>query len=188
MFYFESGRLTKGKAVKYEIPKKANSDAAYSATKAISNLIPLVGGTVTEIFCSIVNSPIEKRRNEWIQEVVDTLEKLEAQRNGIVQELANNEEFISLLIAASVHAFKTHLIDKRNKLKAALINSIDANLSYDVKQIYLNFIDELTLTHIELLKFVYQREARLHNVNQYHKIYGIMLATNNYNSNHGLLI
>lgn len=170
-----------------KVPRKDKSDIAYNATKAILNLIPVAGGTVSEIFTSIIDPPIEKRRNIWMQEMVNAFEKLEKHRNGIINELSNNEEFVSLLISASIYAFKTHLTEKRHELRNVLINSLGSDLSYDIQQAYLKFIDDLTPSHLIILKFVDQEEKHLQHVNEYEKIYSIMKRTKSDTNNWSLV-
>jgi hypothetical protein len=159
-----------------DIPEDDKLDIVHKSTKALLNLIPIVGGTVTEIFNSLVISPIEKRRNEWMQEVVNALKKLEESRTGIVQELSSNEEFVSLLISSSINAFKTHISEKHKKLKNGLINSVDNGFTYDINQVFINFIDELTITHLTLLSLINQYEDRIINLDEYQQIYDILIS------------
>lgn len=156
---------------KVEIPVETAGDAAHSSAKALLNIIPIVGGTLTEIFNLLVMPPIEKRRNEWMVTVVKSLQILEEGQKGIVQDLANNQEFISILIETSLHASKTHLVEKHKKLRNALINSIQNEFTYDIKQVYVNFINELTLTHIEVLKVVFEKPYSLVEAKSYQLIY-----------------
>lgn len=157
------------------LPKETKLDLAHKGAKALLNLIPIAGGTVTEIFTLLVVSPIEKRRNIWMYEVVEALKKIEEKQNGIVQELANNEEFISILILASINATKTHQKEKHRYLKNALINSIGEKVTYDVKQIFIKFIDELTIQHIEILNFIRLYKDRIKSANGYSKIYNLLI-------------
>ena len=159
-----------------DIPKDDKLDIVHKSTKALLNLIPIVGGSVTEIFNSLVISPIEKRRNEWMQEVVNALIKLEESRTGIVQELSGNAEFVSLLISSSINAFKTHISEKHKKLKNGLINSVGNGFTYDINQVFINFIDELTITHLTLLSLINQYEDRIINLDKYQQIYDILIS------------
>lgn len=156
-----------------KVPKKAPSDIAYSVGKAILNLIP-GGGAVAEIFSAFISSPIESRRDIWMQELVNAFERLETQQEGIIQKLLNDEEFKTLLINASIYASKTHLAEKINRLKNALLNSINSPFSFDIQQIYLQFIDELTPSHVMILKFIDRNENYLQYANEYEKVYSIM--------------
>lgn len=158
-----------------KIPEDDNLDKLHTGVKAALNLIPFVGGTATELFNSIITPPIEKRKKQWMELVAINLNKLEEKQSGIVQQLSESEEFASLLITASINAVKTHLKDKHKKLMNALINSSKPNLSFDIKEVYINFIDELTLPHLEVLKFVNDYEARITSVNEFRKLYNILI-------------
>jgi hypothetical protein len=59
-------------------------------------------------------------------------------------------------------------------LKNGVVNSLNSEITFDIKQVYLNFIDTLTLHHLEVLKFISEFEDRIKTVNEYQKIYDIM--------------
>ncbi len=160
-----------------EIPKGNNYDIAHTGAKAALNIIPIVGGTVAEIFNAIITPPLEKRRQEWMESVVAALQKLESDRSNLVTHLINDDEFATLLISASINAFKTHLTEKHKRLKNGLIHSIDSKIPFDIKQVYLNFVDELTLPHLEVLKFINDFEDKIKSVNEYQKILDILIQS-----------
>ena len=160
-----------------ETPKANKSDRTHSAIKAVLNCIPYVGGGIAEIFNSIVIPSVEKRRIKWMEEVGSLLERLEANQDGIVNKLMHDEEFISLLILASINAYKTHLEEKYKMFKSVLSNSIGNDILFDVKQIFLNFVDELTVSHIKVLYFIFNNEVYMKCSNDYQKIYDIWKMT-----------
>jgi hypothetical protein len=104
------------------------------------------------------------------------LKKIEEKQKGIIQHLPQNEEFISLLITASTNAYKTHLKEKHKQLKNGLLNSISSNLEFDIKEVYLNLVSELTLKHIELLIYLRDNAEVIKSINEYQKIYDIIYS------------
>lgn len=104
-------------------------------------------------------------------EVADAVRKIEAKQTAIVQTLSSDEEFTSLLISATIIAYKTHINEKYKKLKCALINSVDSILSYDIQQVYLQFIDDLTISHIGILRQIFNSDSLIKGLNSYEKIY-----------------
>lgn len=154
-----------------EIPKSNKLDKTHTGIKILLNLVPLGGGSLAEIFNVIIAPPIEKRRDEWYLEILVALEKLEKENKGIVNKLINNEEFCSLLISATLSAYKTHIKEKRVILKNALINSIKIEIDFDFKQIYLDFINDLTINHIQILEFIRNNEDKFKSANDYQIIY-----------------
>jgi len=154
-----------------DIPKENNSDKVHTAIKALTNLIPIAGGTITEIFNALVIPPIEKRKQKWMEDVVTELKILEERQTGIIEQLVNNEEFISLLMSASVNAYKTHLKEKHEKLRNVLFNSIESEIIFDLKQVFLNFVDELTLPHLDILEFIDVHEEKIRSLNEFERIY-----------------
>lgn len=160
------------------LPKKGKGDSIHSGVKAALSLIPVVGGSIAEIFNSLIVPPIAKRKEEWMQHVASALEYLEAKNTGFIAELIKNDEFSSLLISTSIHAYKTHLKEKHNMLKNALINSTKNDVEFELKQVYVNFVDQLTLPHIEILKILDDFEDRIINENKIQRIYDILIEGN----------
>ena len=156
-------------------PKGDGFDKLHIGVKAVLNLIPVAGGTATEIFNAIILPPFEIRLSQWRELVADTLKKLEEQVEGTVPNLARNTEFTSLLISASTIASKTHLTEKHEHLRNGLVNSIDSSLSYDFKEVYMNFIDETTIQHVKLLEFLDYHKELVAPFKSYKSIYKLLV-------------
>jgi len=156
-----------------DVPKENYKDKLHTSAKALINLIPVVGGTATEVFNALIVPPIEKRRMKWMDFIGSELKRLEENQTGFIDKLVKSEEFVSLLISASQNAFKTHLEEKHKQLRNALFNSIDSKIGFDIKQVFINFIDELSITHIAVLKFIDNSEDKIKNMNEYELIYSI---------------
>ena len=52
-----------------EPPKPTTGDVAHALTKAGLSMIPVVGGPAVEIFQHLVQPPLERRLNEWMEQV-----------------------------------------------------------------------------------------------------------------------
>ncbi len=85
------------------------------------------------------------------------------------------------MITASTNAYKTHLKEKHKQLKNGLLNSISSNLEFDIKEVYLNLVSELTLKHIELLIYIRDNAELIKSINEYQKIYDIIYSENDVN-------
>jgi hypothetical protein len=73
---------------KYELPSPSGEDLAHSAVRAAVSLVPGVGSPALEFFNHLFGSPVEKRRQEWMEGVAEGLRQIEA-----YPELRANKEF-----------------------------------------------------------------------------------------------
>lgn len=141
-------------------PETRIVDVAHTGCKAGLALIPIVGGAAAEVFSAIITPPIEKRRDKWIESIVDKLRELEKKTESFsIEELSQNELFVSVLLQASKVAISTHQKDKINSLKNIVLNSANLNEVDDDKQLmFIEFIDNFTEQHIKLLNFINKPE------------------------------
>ena len=60
-----------------EPPKPTTGDVAHALTKAGLSMIPVVGGPAVELFQHLFQPPLERRGNEWMEQVGEKLLSLE---------------------------------------------------------------------------------------------------------------
>ena len=77
-------------------------------------------------------------------------------RFGVLpSHLANDEQFTTFVVQASLAAFKTHQAIKLGALRNALVNSYNrTEREAEVGLQYLRYIDELSPTHLKLLSTI----------------------------------
>ena len=76
--------------------------------------------------------------------------------------LADNESFITALLHASQAAVRTHEQEKRSALRNAVVNAALPSAPDDELQIiFLNYVDELTPTHLRILRVLDDPETFL---------------------------
>lgn len=138
-----------------EEPKISAGDYAYALAKAGISQIPIVGAPASEILPLILAPPFERRRSEWLKSLGERLKLLETQVEGLkLENLQNNETFITTALHASQAAIRSHQDEKLQALSNAVLNSALPNpIEEDLQLIFLNFIDELTPWHLRELKF-----------------------------------
>ena len=86
--------------------------------------------------------------------------KLDEQKGFNLEELKNNDTFIDIVMHASQVALRNSQQEKLQALRNAVINSALPNtLEESVQQMFVNFIDTLTVWHIKLLDLVSDPEA-----------------------------
>lgn len=137
-------------------PKATSADVAHTIVKSAVASVPLVGGAAAEAFSLIINEPLSKRRDEWIESVVAALKNLEKQVDGFsVENLKDDESFITAVVHASQIAIRTHQREKLNALKNALLNSALPNSpDDDLKLIFLDYVNSATEWHLRILNFL----------------------------------
>jgi len=134
-------------------PNAGKGDVAISLTRAGIAGIPVIGGSLVELFNMVVQPPLEKRRVKWMEIVAGKLEELE--KKGVdIEALKNDEEFISTVMSASMIAIRTHKQEKLDALRNAVSKVAEHQGPDEAKQsIFLNLIDTLSVLHIQILKF-----------------------------------
>lgn len=135
------------------IPEITIGDHLHTSVKVVLGTVPYAGGALAEVFSSFIESPFQKRKNEWMNKVVKAIEKL--QNTGIqIETLKENKAFISAVFYASHLAMKTHHEEKLKSLKNAIENvALETEPDEVLQQIFFNYIDTFTVLHIKLLQF-----------------------------------
>lgn len=134
-------------------PKPTLTDSAHTLTKAGLSMIPVVGGPAVEFFQHLVQPPLERRRNEWMNAIGEKLQCIE--KNGLkLEDLQSNEQFITAVMQASTAAIRTHKVEKLTALRNAILNIANGQGPEETTQhIFLSFIDEFSEMHLRILFF-----------------------------------
>ena len=132
-------------------PSSSASDAVHSLAKVVISAIPGIGSPAAELFGAVVQPPLERRRDEWIQSVGLALEKL--RRDGLdLDTLRNNEAFIDTALQATQIALRNHQEEKRAALRNAIMNTAIGGTLDDMRRcMFLRYVDEFTPEHLGIL-------------------------------------
>lgn len=137
---------------KLEPPNREPGDIAHAIARAGLSSIPVVGGAVTELFQLLISPPLEKRRDQWMNEVGQALKDLQEKQAIELEVLQSNEIFIDTVLQASQIAMRNSQEEKRKALCNAVINSALPNSpEQSLQQIFLSYIDVFTVWHLRLL-------------------------------------
>lgn len=136
-----------------EPTKPTTGDVAHALTKAGLSMIPVVGGPAVELFQHLVQPPLERRRNEWMEQVGEKLLSLE--QSGLnLGDLQSNEQFITAVMLASTAALRTHKAEKLDALCNAVINIATGHGPEDtIQHLLLSFVVEFSEMHLRVLAF-----------------------------------
>lgn len=143
-----------------EKPPKAKSagDIAREVARGIISAIPAAGGPIQVILENVFTSPIERRKQAWLEELADVVTTLQQRVEGLTAEkLASNEVFVTVAMQASQVAIRNHQNEKLKALRNAVLNSGLPNPpEEDEQQIFVRLIDQLTPWHLRLLAVLNQ--------------------------------
>jgi hypothetical protein len=133
--------------------KSSASDSVHKIVKAILGAIPYAGSAAGELFNLIIGPPIEKRKNEWMENIGRRLSELESSQIIILESLSNNDVFINVVLQATQCAIRNNQQEKIEALENADINSALPDAPEEIyQQIYLALIDDLSTMHVRVLK------------------------------------
>ncbi|RJP23514.1 MAG: hypothetical protein C4520_06040 [Candidatus Abyssobacteria bacterium SURF_5] len=138
---------------KYEPPKATAGDYTHTVVRAGLGAIPLVGTAATELFRLVVEPPLDRRRQVWMEEVGESLRKLDAEKGVRLEDLRENDTFIDIVLQASQAAMRTSHEEKRKALRNAIMNSALPHSPDEARQhFFIRLIDELSARHLQVLK------------------------------------
>lgn len=129
------------------------ADFGESNLRAIVDCIPF-GGLLANNIEFLIKPSIEKRKEKWLNLIVDSINFLSNKIEN-VSKMFQDETFVTFIINTTQSAMRTQQDEKINMYKNVLINSyICNNIDLDKKMIFLNWLDNLTLTHMKVLAFM----------------------------------
>jgi hypothetical protein len=148
--------------------KPTVGDHLHTLVRAGLSTIPIVGGPVLEVFNSVIIPPLSKRRDKWLLAVSEDIKNLEKTINDFkLDQLVNNEVFVTTFLHATQIALRTHKQDKINSLRNAVIKSASIPDDHlDKAAFYLNMVDAFTSLHIQVLYLLCDRKHWLEQHNK----------------------
>lgn len=134
-------------------PKPSKGDTAYAVAKAALSAVPYIGGPAAELLQLVIQPPLERRREAWMQSVGEKLQEL--QQAGLdIEALSQSEEFVSAVLHASNMALRTHHQEKLEALRNAVLNVAVEQAPDDTLQyMFLHWVDSMSPLHLRILKF-----------------------------------
>ncbi len=111
------------KEVKHKPPRPTSADHATAVVRAGISAVPYLGGAGVELFNALIGPPLERRRDQWREDVGNALSDLEARVDAFdLETLKDNEIFVSVVAHASAVALRNHQSEKREFLCNAILN------------------------------------------------------------------
>lgn len=152
----ESIKLFATRAGRY--PEPTDADKALGGTRAALSMIPIAGGPINELLSLVVAPSVQRRRDQWLKELADGLDTLEAKvENFTIENLVGNEVFVASVLQATRIASATQDQEKRGYLRDAVLKvALGEGPSEEYQQLFLNAVEEFTSAHIRILKVLWR--------------------------------
>jgi hypothetical protein len=135
--------------------KNTIGDVVHSVVNAGLGSVPIVGSFASELFNMVLTAPVEKRKEEWMIKIFNSLQDVQDKVEGFqIENLANDEKFISVMTRASQLAILNHQQEKLQALHNAILNSaLNISIDENEQMMFLNMVDTFTPWHLKLIYY-----------------------------------
>jgi hypothetical protein len=146
-------------------PTHSAGDHVHSAVRGLVGLLPF-SSIALEFFNTIIAPPLEKRRQKWMEDVAEAVRELEG-RGIKAEDLKQNESFVSTFMQASLAAMRNHEQEKIDALRNAVLNAaLPCAPDESMQQIFLGWVERMTVWHLRILAFLDNPPLWFKNQNQ----------------------
>ena len=131
------------------------SDSAHRLARMVAGGVPVVGATFVEYLNTAFPPQLQRRRDIWLSQLGERMERLE--ELGVVdfEELMQDEAFVSTVMQAAQAAIRSHQQEKLDALRNAVLNTAIGQAPEDSKrEMLLGFVDSLTVMHLRIFGFL----------------------------------
>lgn len=133
------------------------SEVRDKLAKVLAGMVPL-GSSVYELLTTIVVPLHEKKKREFLSDLADRLKKLEDEGRIDYEELAESEEFNTIITKAILLAQQNHQEEKLEALKNLVLNAseklLNEAIEFDEVDFFLSVMNSMNSIHIFLIKFL----------------------------------
>lgn len=136
----------------------------------------LAASGIISFFGGFISTFANRNQNKFFTLLKSDLEKLKSKIEGFdIDQVLSGDKVLSAILEIYPIVLRTYQEEKLQLLRNVILNITLTNIDHDLQSVYLNFVDDLTPTHIKILKF-------LENPNEYmkqnHMELGILSAGN----------
>jgi len=138
---------------RFPLPSAARSITQTTMLAALT-AIPVLSA-VSEIIMGRLQFVNETRLNTWLNELAVDLEKVAQKQIIDVEELFNNPKFVEVVMRTMKSVAITTDTEKLRLLRNVIRNTAQTSeMEHDLRLILMSYIDDLTVSHVNLLKFL----------------------------------
>lgn len=142
-------------------PQPEYGDTARAAVEKIIEQVPVFGPATTFMLSRFWVPSANRRLEEWLKDFADDFDRHKESCKGVsVENLEQNEAFVSATIQIARIAIGTHQQEKRKYLRNALLNIAIGKGPDEVRQqIFLNAIEAFSPAHVKTLNVIWRGPA-----------------------------
>lgn len=138
-----------------QYPQPDDSETFRSALEKAIESVPVFGPATSVIMSRFWVPNGSRRLEEWLKDFADDFDR--HCKNCSVENLINDEAFISASIQVARMVVGTHQEEKRKYLRNALLNIAIGNARNETKQqIFLNAIEAFAPAHVKTLNLIWR--------------------------------
>jgi hypothetical protein len=133
------------------VPKATLGDYAHLGAKTLIASFAGDFGAAAELLQLIIEAPLERKKEEWMQEIGIRVVALE-DNSLTIEDLQNNDLFLSAVLMSNQAALKTTSEQKRQALANATINTaLGKSPNEAIQHIFFNLVDTFSELHLKVL-------------------------------------
>jgi hypothetical protein len=133
-------------------PEETDGDLARKAIEKSIEAVP--GGSIlTFVFAQFLPPLLERRRDDFLKDLADAVERLEQKGLLNPEELVRSDLFVTAVVQATRMAISNHQREKLEALRNAVIN-IALSRTPDEERciVFLHLVEIFSITHFEILR------------------------------------
>lgn len=135
-------------------PKSETRRRTEETIEAVAAAVPFAGGVLAVKYAQAFRRADQRRFEQWQQQIEAALDAIVAEADGIdIEKLFADDNFVDALASATRIAEKSAAVEKRAALQNALFHvGLNTSIDADKRAIFLRYVDELTPSHMSLLR------------------------------------
>lgn len=138
-------------------PKKSTArEVTEAAVSSAAGMVPVVGSPLAVAFAMAMGWSYNERMRAWLDELAAAVTELQDRTDGLTfEDLAQNPVFTDAVINATRAAQATHLAEKLDALRNAVVNSLRPDApTADEQARFIRLVEQFTPGHLRLLTFL----------------------------------
>jgi hypothetical protein len=138
-------------------PKKsASREVVESVVQAAAGLVPVAGSTLAVAFATAMGWSYNRRMDRWLDELAVAVSQLQERTDGLsFEDLADKDDFVDAVVAATRAAQATHADEKLTALRNGVLNTLGPDApTLDEQARFFRLVEQFTPSHLRLLAFL----------------------------------
>lgn len=145
---------------KYEPPVEPEADKIHRLVKAGIGALPMLSGTIVEVFNALVENPLQKRRGEWLHALSMAINKAEIDIEKLQTDQEATQKVLSAILQSTDIALKTNDKNVHETLIRMVLHTLrNSDEEDDVLSVYFSTARQMTSSHFTVLTFVSNRKS-----------------------------